>query len=287
VCRLLIIDKSCFQKTSLHNKTFQGWLEFAKNYHVVLPYALCVECLISDSADGSRPYKDPLLLLNNLDALIKAGANVGHSSADLFRMEKESLTAADSVVDEESTLKVKEGMINLDKNFISSEAEICRTTFEPLINLLYEFATTFFKNVEKKNLCAEFREDRQATDIERFKKWLHVADEMKDTLIQHMFSEKISSTIQDDWYTWQMARLWWVWVIDWACTRNYSGSSFENGDISNDLYDMEYIAYLSRADGILTQDKQLIIPLATVAFPDKDVFNSLDEVPDSYLCHWN
>lgn len=278
--KLLVVDKCCFQGIPLLRLT-----EFVGNYYVVLPYALCVECLMSENDNFSSRRSDPELLLKRLDDSVKAGANIGYSSAGLFRMEKESLTAADSVVDEESTLRVKEGMINLDKNFISSEAEICKTTFEPLINLLLEFAKTYFENLVKKNLCVEFREDCQATDIERFKKWLQVAGAMKDALTQHMFSE-ISSTIRDDWYTWQIARLWWAWVIDWACKRNYSGSSFENRDISNDLYDMEYIAYLSLADGLLTQDERLVKPLAKAAFPEKDVFSSLDEVPEDYICNW-
>ncbi len=83
-----------------------------------------------------------------------------------------------------------------------------------------------------------------------------------------------------------MVRLWCAYAIEWACKRNYSGPSFENRDISNDLYDMEYVAYLSRADGILTGDTKLVQPLAEAAFPDKDMFSSLEEVPESYRCDW-
>lgn len=71
-------------------------------------------------------------------------------------------------------------------------------------------------------------------------------------------------------------------MIDWACRRNYSGPSIEIQDISNDIYDMEYVAYLSKADGILTQDKTLVIPLAKAAFPEKDVFSCIEDVPRSY-----
>jgi len=48
---------------------------------------------------------------------------------------------------------------------------------------------------------------------------------------------------------------------------------------------MEYVASLSRADGLLTGDKKLVEPLVRAAFPEKDVFSSL-EVPDSYRCDW-
>ena len=58
-------------------------------------------------------------------------------------------------------------------------------------------------------------------------------------------------------------------------------------DISNDLFDIKYVAYLCLADGILTRDKKLFIPLAEAGFSDRDVFFDLDEVQDEYLCRWN
>lgn len=83
-----------------------------------------------------------------------------------------------------------------------------------------------------------------------------------------------------------MVRLWCAYEIESACKRNYSGPSFENRDISSDFHDMEYVAYLSRADGILTGDTKLVQPLAEAAFPDKDIFSDPKEVPESYRCDW-
>jgi hypothetical protein len=44
---------------------------------------------------------------------------------------------------------------------------------------------------------------------------------------------------------------------------------------------MEYVLLLSRADGILTNDQSLIKPLAQAAFPDKQVFSSIGEIPSN------
>jgi HEPN domain-containing protein len=55
--------------------------------------------------------------------------------------------------------------------------------------------------------------------------------------------------------------------------------------IEHDLQDMEYVSLLSRADAILSTDR-LLCDLARAAFPEKDVFSSLAEVPDSYRCDW-
>ncbi len=53
------------------------------------------------------------------------------------------------------------------------------------------------------------------------------------------------------------------------------------------LPDLEYVLLLSRADGLLTRNEKLVKPLAQAAFPKKDVFSSLDEVPEEYVCHWS
>jgi len=66
----------------------------------------------------------------------------------------------------------------------------------------------------------------------------------------------------------------------------------QTGDVSkiesfeHDIQDVKYVLLLSRADGLLTRDTGCSC-LAKAAFPEKDVFSSLDEVPYEYLCHWN
>jgi hypothetical protein len=54
----------------------------------------------------------------------------------------------------------------------------------------------------------------------------------------------------------------------------------------HDDQDSEYVLLLSRADAIVTRDRDLVEPLARAAFPEKDVFSSLEEVPESYRCDW-
>jgi hypothetical protein len=278
--RLLVIDKCSFQRTQ-----FSSLVGFARDYRVVLPYTLCIECLMSEDKDGRRPCKDPIRLLGRLEAVVRAGACIGCASAALFRKEKQSLAPALSIIDEHGTLQLRENTVRLDTEVVRSEAQTCRKTFEPLITLLLEFGQTYFDNVVKKGLCAEFRGAYETPDVGRFQKCLQVADAMKDPICVQLLPD-VSSFVKPAWYTWQMVRLWWAYVIDWACKRNYSGPSLENRDISNDLYDMEYVAYLSRADGIITCDKKLVEPLARAAFPEKDVFSSLEEVPESYRCDW-
>jgi hypothetical protein len=88
-----------------------------------------------------------------------------------------------------------------------------------------------------------------------------------------------------EWMAWHHLRL------SLAVQRDYVYLRQKGGDPSNclaehDDQDVEYVLLLSRADAIITRDKKLVGPLARAAFPEKDVFSSLEEVPESYRCDW-
>ena len=91
------------------------------------------------------------------------------------------------------------------------------------------------------------------------------------SILEKEFSEQISSHANASWFTWQITRLWFAYIFDWMFKKNLPGSS-EKKNISNDLYDIEYLAYLSQADGLLTNDQKLQKLLANIAFPEKKVF---------------
>lgn len=131
-----------------------------------------------------------------------------------------------------------------------------------------------------------FQEEiREMCDVHRFERNLQVASRTKDEILQKLIPS-VASDVTEEWYTWQVIRLWYGWAIEWAAKRAAMDDATLPSDISNDFYDMEYVASLSRADGLLTGDEKLVEPLARAAFPEKDVFSSLEEVPESYRCDW-
>ncbi|MHC4519880.1 MAG: hypothetical protein ACYTAS_14930 [Planctomycetota bacterium] len=85
------------------------------------------------------------------------------------------------------------------------------------------------------------------------------------------------------WISWQRVRFTDVIANNYLYPRLTGGAPAESG-AEHDYEDLEYVLLLSRADGILTRDKKLVEPLARAAFPEKDVFSSLEAVPDSYRC---
>jgi hypothetical protein len=170
---------------------------------------------------------------------------------------------------------------------VKSEAEKVRKEFQPMLNFCKTIAITCYGNLEKKNLQEPFRQEFKQSNLEtRLKNWIQAAGELRERILYNRLPSLSSYTTDknDKWLNWQLLRLYFAWALEWASKRNQSEPSFQ-GNIENDFYDMEYISYLNNVDGILTKDDKLVLPLAKAAFPEKDVFVTLDEVSDEYLCH--
>jgi len=281
MAKLLVIDKCCFQGT-----TEPRLIEFVQGHQVLLPHALAVECLISDDCNGRNPRKNPICLLHRVEALVKAGAYFGRSSVSIHKEEQKNRRAVVHFFDEKATLLIRAGTSVLTEDFVRREAEECRKAFDPLVKLVSGLGRVFVVTIKEKAMSDGFQEEiRETGRVERFGKWLQVADRGRNDILQKWIPS-LASDVTEQWYTWQVIRLWYGWAIEWAGRRAGTDDTTLQSDISNDFYDMEYVASLSRADGLLTGDRRLVEPLARAAFPEKDVFSSLEEVPESYRCHW-
>ena len=261
--KLLVVDKSVFHSLCCEEKL----CTFVKDHNVILPNALTIECLISEKLSSD---KDPVKLVQRFDAAIKAGAKMGYSSLKLFQTEKKTLCPAKSVVDESTTKLFRNGNPNTEISFVKQEAEFCRKLFEPIIKSILKISGILYDNLRKQdNLSEKLRKNTNRT--RRFQKWIQDTDQNIKHIISRLLSRRMSSNADESWFAWQMTRLWFAYCIEWTFKKNLTGSS-EKRDISNDLYDLEYVTYLSRADGLLTNDKKLQVPLAKAAFPKKEVF---------------
>ena len=84
---------------------------------------------------------------------------------------------------------------------------------------------------------------------------------------------------------WHPFRLSDIVVREYLYLRQ-TGSSLGEERVEHDYQDVGYVLLLSRANGIITRGRKLVEPLARAAFPEKDLFSSLDEVSESYRCDW-
>jgi hypothetical protein len=262
--KLLVFDKSVFHSLCCCEEKL---CTFVKDYNVILPNALAIECLISEKQNSD---KDPVKLVQRFDVAIKAGAKYGYSSYKIFQAEKKTLRPAKSIVDENTTQQFRNGNPNTEISFVEQEAEFCRKLFEPIIKSILKISRILYDNLcEQDDLSEKLRKNTNRT--RRFQKWIQDTDQNMKKIVSRLLSKRIGSNADESWFTWQMTRLWFAYCIEWTFKKNLTGSS-EKRDISNDLYDLEYVTYLSRADGLLTNDKKLQVPLAKAAFPKKEVF---------------
>jgi len=275
----LILDKSVF-----HGTACRELVRFVKCHRVILPYALCAECAISQEGNPAKESKDPMRLMQRLLDVVKSGAYAGKSPGKIVEEERSRNAAIESLVDTEETQVMREGILDEEPD-LEKVREECEKAFKPIIDFVKEWASQYHKNIRKKKLEKDFRDEVDESDlVGRLGKWLHFTDNAKDDILDHLLGSGSNAMSADRW-EWQMLRLSLAWGTELASKRNKSGSSFEDYDISNDIFDISYVSHLSQADGLVTGDKNLVQPLAMAAFPKKDVFNSIYAVPYRYCTH--
>jgi len=271
--KLLILDKSAF-----HGTACDKLIGFVRCHHVVLPYPLCVECAISQKGDTGKDSKDAKRLMQKLLAVVKNGAYAGKAPARIVEEERLINAPIDSLIDVEETRIMRESQID-DKPDLEKISEECDKAFQSIVGFVKQWADQYYQEICRKGLEKEFRAEIDEGDVVgRLGKWLQVVDKMKKDILDQFLSDGSNDVSSDRW-EWQMLRLSIAWGIELASKRNKSGPGFENRDISNDVFDIEYVSHLSQADGLITCDNNLVKPLALAAFPNKEVFGSIDDIP--------
>ncbi|MHC4867628.1 MAG: hypothetical protein ACYTEX_26455 [Planctomycetota bacterium] len=267
-----MFDKSVFQGTSRDRVC-----EFARTHTLVVPYVLLVECLISKDRDSSD-------LLKRIQQLIKAGAHYGQSPFKLCEEEKKTVSPVDSIIDQQGTKRIVTGALNDEKDYFEKEAATYWQNLAPIVRTLLNVGEAFYSNISKMDLLAGMRKEDMTNRGGRWKQWVQAVNESQGRFV-HEIRPLIASHLTSDWYTWHDTRLRSALAMEWAYKKAKSGELPRISKASHDFHDMQYGTYLSRADGLLTRDGKLMKPLAEAAFPDKDVFSSLDEVPAEYRRH--
>lgn len=264
--KLLVVSKTIFHALNNCDKKL---CSFVKNYNVVLPYTLAIECVISEP--GKEPDKDPEKLISGLYMAIKAGAKMGYQSPELLKIETDTKRPIESVVNETTTQQYKNSTPEIYKNMIMQAANSYKGVTQRKIDELLGRASRLYKDLsEKKEFMKDFCKLKKE---ERFKKWMQCIDKNKfmNNAVIAWFGKQISDHADNNWYIWQYTRLWCAYCLD-RCFKEILYGTCVKKDISNDFYDIEPVLYLLRADGLLTNDQELEIPLANAAFPKKDVF---------------
>ncbi|HUV66966.1 MAG TPA: hypothetical protein VMW24_23975 [Sedimentisphaerales bacterium] len=263
--------------------------DFARNHFLLCSDTLLYECATTSESERKN-------MLSRCDRLIKAGAYYCSCSIAFIQSEGENcLPYPWFLPDLEATEQIRTGEACLEdvlhspkiKQAFDSRCKVSKSVFVDLSAKLKNRIDLENPDVGKK--IKELSSDR----FGRFKALLESIDARDlhqmcvDSFPHDWIKNEREFCLSPEWMSWQLIRLTDAIVQNYYYLRQTGPMPRdENERAEHDYQDMEYVLLLNRADGVLTRDKKLVEPLARAAFPEKDVFSNLDDVPDDYVCNW-
>lgn len=277
----LVIDKDIFQGTSTHSLC-----NFARSHFLILPDDLYYECASTDRKQQE--------LLDRFRDVILAGGCICPRRNKIIQDEAESLSPYGTLVDMQTISAVRKTFQKNSRPYKPEEVETAKADELRMAQMIIDFADGFTRKLaleEPERLTEIRRCNSSKTDrSDRLVEWAGSVDSQD---IHHASKEMLKGftnrpdefCLSDEWVSWHFLRLYLILLRERTFSR-HTGDTSGQISVEHDLQDITYVLLLTRADGLLTRDKDLVIPLAQAAFPEKDVFDSLDEVPDEYLGDW-
>ena len=263
--------------------------DFARNHFLLCSDTLLYECATTSESERRN-------MLYRCDRLIKAGAYYCSCSIAFIQSESRNcLPYPWFLPDLKATEEIRTGEKPVE-DLVDS------TTYGEISQPPYKVAKAFLdvSNKLKNRIDLEDPHVREkikqlpSDKLERLRELFERMDTQDlrqmcvDSVRGEWIKDRAKSGLSAEWMSWQRVRLTDA-IMQNCYYLRLTGAmpKREVERVEHDYQDLEYVLLLSRADGILTRDKKLVEPLARAAFPEKDVFSNLDEVPDEYLCHWS
>ena len=272
----VVIDKSAFVGINL-----DALCEFAGWHLLILPSVLHDECVTNEDKAAQ--------LLDRYERVILAGGFfcpsilcIAHTEAQLLQPYGPLLPDFENTESWRTALRNGLGLSMPPNPELIRNEHLCvaRLALEhnPMgIDMLYG---------EQFRQAASQIRHAQASRGDRLRRWVQIVDGGPLAGWSAGILEQFQSPIDDHlvsnkWVTWHHVRVISVMHLE----LRFLAESRPTGKVEHDLQDMEYVSLLSRADALLSIDRPLC-DLARAAFSEKDVFSSLEEVPESYRCDW-
>lgn len=277
----IIIDKDVF-----HGTNHSTLCKFTKNHLLILPDVLLYECLTTQ--------KNKDQMLSRCRQMVLAGARVCPSLKTIVQAEAADLDPYGSLVNREWNHALRETFVTdaspYDLKVIERRCKEDRLFVHHLQQTINGALSHF--EIQESNLLGEVRkcDSSNVGRTERLVKWADFIDSqdihhVSEKMLKGITNRPEEFCLSNEWVSWDILRVFWIWMLEINFSRQTGGEIGER-NLEHDWQDIAYVSLLSRADGLLTKDKKLVKPLAKAAFPDKDVFSSLDEVPEDYVCNW-
>lgn len=276
----LVIDKDVFQGTN------QATLcKFAKKHFLILPDGLLYECLTNPEQRD--------ILSHRFEQVMLAGAYICPSVKTIVFKEAEGVSPYGFLPDLKMTTGIRNSIrknnVCINSNHIQ---EMYKKHCEGAQTLLGSAHKTVENIASQEPELLEKARKYQGNRKGRFRLWVETvtSNDIHELVIEklgYLTNSPERFCLSNKWITWHYFCFVCVIYLEYTFLRTVQNKTPELKLAEHDCQDIEYVTYLSRVDGLLTRDKKLMTPVANVAFPDKDVFSSLDEVPEDYVCHWS
>jgi hypothetical protein len=273
----VILDKSVFVGTATPELC-----GFAKKHTLIVPGVLIQECEISPDLKTQH-------LIKKIWEVVRAGADIWHLPFRAVEKEKESFRACDSLFDDEFTERFRNEELGLEELIEQETIDHAREKYNRPIGEMLKIASIMEKKGE--GIIEDFKagiRNRKMEDTKVRLDFFAKATEpygMIHGWAVTLFSDKIVADrfcLSHEWFTWHVTRLLLILASEYLYKNIKSGQVPNQKLLQHHYYDGMYATYLSHASCLLSNDKDFLIPLAKAAFPDKDVFSCIKDVPKSY-----
>jgi hypothetical protein len=277
----IIVDKDALIGININDLC-----NFAQNHLIIGCDTLLYEC--ATATEARRPD-----MLSRYTRFIKAGAYYCSCSIAFIQSEcKNCLPYPWFLPDLEATKQIQTGEARPEDLFdLNTYGEISKPRYK-VAKAFLNVSDKLKKRIDIDNPYISKEIKQLPLDMyERFRTLFKSIDSQNlhqicvDSVSHDWIKNEKQFCTSPEWISWQRVRLTDAIVRNYYYLRQLGGGPGEER-AEHDYQDMEYVILLSRADCLLTRDEKLVKPLVKAAFPDKDVFSSLDEVPEDYICNW-
>ena len=273
----IVIDKDAFMGIGLGNLR-----DFAKDHFLLLSDTLLYECVTAKK-------QIPQALLRRYEDLIRAGAYYCSMSRKFVEWEcRHCQPYPWLLADRDETENLLNGRRRIGDLLAPEITDRARDRQYRLAEVMLLRRSKEIADGASPDVARQFK----AFPADTFSRLKKIQNEMglnvRDLAVRY-YAQWIADPVRfcpsRQWMTWHDVYLREALRAEYVYLGQTSSVPSERR-AEHDYQDMEYVLLLSRADGIITRDKKMVEPLARAAFPEKDVFSSLEDVPESYRCDW-
>jgi hypothetical protein len=280
--KIIVIDKSVLQGTPT-----QKLKQFVNNHFLILPEVLYYECLTTT--------KNRKELLQRFISVVLSGGYVCPYFIEIVRREANSLVPFGFLVDldnaDEYRSVFRKGAYLCTQKDVQEAHGNQMDLAQKLIDWAGDLANK--TGTEEPGFASKIRQivSSNRNCSKRYEAFAHAVDSEMNI---HKATKRLWPTITDHfekfcisggWFSWHFTRLLCIYLHELWRSRQESGFIGKE-TVEHNIQDIGYVVLLCRSDALLTRDKKLVRPLAKAAFPEKDIFPNIDQVPDEYICHW-